>query len=372
MHRLETQGLSPASATGLSADGTVAAGIVLGSSPRPYRATRWDAAGTLLDLSYEAGNSQGIGVSGDGLTVVGWSEIHVGQSPVRKPFLWTESGGVRHLNIPGGVAYAASYDGSRVAGYDFNGYQHAFVWDEQVGVTWLGTLGGNQSAATGISADGRVAVGWANNPAGQARAFRWTQDEGMQDLGTLGGSDAYAYGASQDGSVIVGTAKDASGQWMAFRWEAGQMQAIGPARSVAYGVSSDGTVAVGEYESGPLGNHKAMRWTATSNWIDMGTLGSENASAWALSADGSVVVGRSRDATHRDLAFRWVGEPTPADYDGDLYLQITDLLNFLDDFGSCLNQATPCGQFGNPDINADGTIDVLDLLDYLDAYARGC
>jgi probable HAF family extracellular repeat protein len=53
---------------------------------------------------------------------------------------------------------------------------------------WLGTLpGGGGSAATGVSADGSVVVGYAYNAAVQRRAFRWTAARGMQDLGTLGG-----------------------------------------------------------------------------------------------------------------------------------------------------------------------------------------
>jgi probable HAF family extracellular repeat protein len=71
----------------------------------------------------------------------------------------------------------------------------------------LGTLGGSESEAFGVSADGSVVVGWAYNAAGQTRAFRWTASGGMQDLGTLpGGSLSVAYGVSADGSVVVGRA----------------------------------------------------------------------------------------------------------------------------------------------------------------------
>jgi probable HAF family extracellular repeat protein len=70
---------------------------------------------------------------------------------------------------------------------------------------WLGTLpGGNSSYAYGVSANGSVVVGWAENASRQRRAFRWTAAGGMQDLGTLGGSYGVAYGVSADGSVVVG------------------------------------------------------------------------------------------------------------------------------------------------------------------------
>ena len=55
-------------------------------------------------------------------------------------------------------------------------------WSQSL--TWLGTLGGRESEARGVSADGAVVVGWAYNAAGQRRAFRWTASGGMQDLGT--------------------------------------------------------------------------------------------------------------------------------------------------------------------------------------------
>jgi probable HAF family extracellular repeat protein len=58
-------------------------------------------------------------------------------------------------------------------------------WSQSL--TWLGTLGGNDSVAYGVSADGSVVVGWSYNAAGYPRAFRWTAAGGMQDLGTLGG-----------------------------------------------------------------------------------------------------------------------------------------------------------------------------------------
>jgi probable HAF family extracellular repeat protein len=166
------------------------------------------------------------------------------------------------------------------------------AWSQSL--TWLGTLGGNQSRAYGVSADGRVVVGWAENAAGHQRAFRWTASGGMQDLGTLGGSESRAYGVSADGAVVVGWAQNAAGQVRAFRWTAsGGMQDLGTLGgnwSAAYGVSADGSVVVGS------SNGRAFRWTASGGMQDLGTWGE----AYAVSADGSVVVG-GKGYT----AFRW-------------------------------------------------------------------
>jgi probable HAF family extracellular repeat protein len=119
---------------------------------------------------------------------------------------------------------------------------------------WLGTLGGDESEAFGVSMGGSVVVGRSKNADGRWRAFRWTQAGGMQDLGTLGGDESMAYGVSADGSVVVGAAKNADGHWRAFRWtqagwtQAGGMQDLGTLGgngSMAYGVSADGSVVVG-------------------------------------------------------------------------------------------------------------------------------
>jgi probable HAF family extracellular repeat protein len=101
------------------------------------------------------------------------------------------------------------------------------LWAQRL--LWLGTLpGGDWSEAYGVSADGSVVVGEAENAAGQWRAFRWTAAGGMQDLGTLGGGESEAWGVSADGSVVVGWADNAAGQSRAFRWTAARgMQDLG-------------------------------------------------------------------------------------------------------------------------------------------------
>jgi len=136
-------------------------------------------------------------------------------------------------------------------------------WSQSL--TWLGTLGGPESWALGVSADGSVVVGAAYNAAGYWRAFRWTAAGGMQDLGTLGGAGSWAWGVSADGSVVVGWAHNAAGYGRAFRWTAaGGMQdlgTLGGANSAARGVSADGSVVVG-WADNAAGQWRAFRWTA--------------------------------------------------------------------------------------------------------------
>jgi probable HAF family extracellular repeat protein len=81
----------------------------------------------------------------------------------------------------------------------------------------LGTLGGLRSSAYGVSADGAVVVGSAQNAAGQWRAFRWTALDGMEDLNityanllTNGSVLAWAYAISPDGRYIVGQGYNAA------------------------------------------------------------------------------------------------------------------------------------------------------------------
>lgn len=67
----------------------------------------------------------------------------------------------------------------------------------------LGTLGGDSSYASAISASGAVVVGVADNASNQRRSFLWTS-AGLTDLGSFGGNDSFPFAVSADGSVVVG------------------------------------------------------------------------------------------------------------------------------------------------------------------------
>jgi probable HAF family extracellular repeat protein len=217
-------------------------------------------------------------------------------------------------------------------------------------LTDLGTLGGNESSASGVSADGSVVVGSATNASNQGRVFRWTSgimtDLGtsaagdtslhvsadgstvvgttengsyqnrawrwnsgvLTDLGTLvGGNISIASAVSTDGSVVIGFADNASGETHAFRWTSGIMTdlgTLGGSRSYASAVSADGSVVVGNARIVASNQYHAFRWTS-GIMTDLGTLGGLYSSALAVSADGSVVVGSAKNAINQDRAFRW-------------------------------------------------------------------
>jgi probable HAF family extracellular repeat protein len=75
--------------------------------------------------------------------------------------------------------------------------------------------------------------------------------------------------------------------------------------SVAYAISADGAVVVGASADG-LGQSLAFRWTGASGMVALGVLpGSNGSNALGVSADGAVVVGESFQPAGSSEAFVW-------------------------------------------------------------------
>ena len=207
-------GLGLSSGWGISADGSVAVGLssLLEDGFCRPRAFRWsEATGMVpLQVSNTHRQSRASAVSGDGQIAVGWTETDEG---IWRPTRWRADGSEQLLKPDPfyfSEALAVNYDGSVVVGQL---EQHAFYWTEEEGNVDLGLvpgISGNESRASGVSADGRVIVGWGGvGPHG----FIWTPEVGMRNLNQIvadAGIDlgtkyiSHAVAISADGSTIVG------------------------------------------------------------------------------------------------------------------------------------------------------------------------
>ena len=146
------------------------------------------------------------------------------------------------------------------------------------------------SSATGVSADGSVIVGESGiSNSNETEAFRWTQESGIVGLGFLTGSNSNsrARSVSADGSVIVGGSQNVNGEFEAFRW------------TQERGMIGLGFLPLSGYCPSPNGE-----CLSSGNFSD----------ATSVSADGSIIVGGSHNASrdfkgNRDYeAFRWTQE----------------------------------------------------------------
>ena len=130
--------------------------------------------------------------------------------------------------------------------------------------TPLGDLPGGSfyTFATGVSADGLVAVGQGDGDKG-LDPFRW-EDGVMEALvGTPEFFPSVAWATSSDGTVVIGRATIIGGDLEAFRWEDGVFEGLGDLPggeidSEAYDVSFDGAVVVGSSQS--ANGTDAFRW----------------------------------------------------------------------------------------------------------------
>ena len=96
-------------------------------------------------------------------------------------------------------------DGSwSVYAWDGCSIAHAFRWEESTGMVDLGSsVAGQASLANGVSADGKVVVGYQEHATGFTQGARWV--DGRQEL--FPGPDGFvgtANAANSDGTIVVG------------------------------------------------------------------------------------------------------------------------------------------------------------------------
>lgn len=284
----------------------------------------------LGDSGYPGSFARGVSDDGAAATLIAGVTQNGVDGTGNHAFLWTAGGLIPLQDYgQGALAMAISADGKTIAGEvkELDGAVHAALWDASGKLHDLGTLKGSDdfwTGATNISADGKVAVGWAEVSQGTTlpyytvNAFRWTNGQ-YQNLGALiQGGNAEAMAANRDGSVVVGIADvnvNVDLQHLivhAFLWTASSNRMVDlgafgdpSAKSVAWGVSRDGAVIVGAAELTSGGAVHAASWTQAGVIRDLGVLpGTTNSGAWAVNADGSIIVGTSVEGTN-GIAFRW-------------------------------------------------------------------
>jgi probable HAF family extracellular repeat protein len=342
----------------ISADGKVVVGHaqVQSGYVNDYRAFLWTRDRGFILLNNPGGvYSQSFAISQDGLTMVGCRWRADGAPPFDAT-RWTLAGGPLDLRVPVGngavpLALDVSYDGSVIVGVRTSDFQ-AFIWRRDSGLTYPGTLGGNQSLAFGVSANGSIVVGWAQDSTGKLRAFHWTQQDGMRNLGAAIGSQAFdqseALGISPDGNVIVGFAYNDRNEAVGFRNIQGTNISLGNPPAGFTGVyprrtNQNGSIIVGWMRKSD-GTLRAMRWTQARGLEDLsGTYasllepGEYLAVAYDITPDGRYIVGYG----FKDGTFQ----------------------GFILDTGFCNLPS---------DVNRDGTVDDADLLDVLFNFGRSC
>jgi len=252
----------------------------------------------------DSGASQARAISGDGSVVVGYAEY----PGTTEAFRWSATDGAARLgflNDPDhSDARTVNADGTVVAGFSGG----AFVWTASTGLQGLPRLGGSGGgAANGLSADGAVAVGDSLPAGGPWEATLWGSTPGASPSSAVGlgflpaHGESAAYGISADGRVVVGMSSGGSTR-QAFRWtEQEGMTGLGflgtDSYSVAVGVSADGSTIVGSSRETTMSSTtRAFRWTSAGGMQSLGDLpgGTTFSTASAVSGDGSVIVGGAR------------------------------------------------------------------------------
>ncbi len=205
-----------------------------------------------------------------------------------------------------------------------------------------------------------------------ASSARSQSFEGLGTLASHGGGGSSAHGVSDDGAVVAGYSSagfssDLPSQ--AIRWTGGVMTGLGSLReeypSYAWAVSGDGSTVVGQSRSSGVA---AFRWTTGGGMEQLDGCGTWCTKAFGVSANGAVVVGSYNDGRvgSATMAFRWTGgvsllpslregartEATAVSADGSVVVGVSDAQIALWQNGA-LTALGPGSAFG---VSADGTI----------------
>lgn len=286
----------------MSDDGNVIAGVEVRAQVRT--GAIWDAAtGLRVEVPPLAGDtsSDALWVSGDGSTVVGTS-----RGTRFRIFRWTHAAGTQEIPLPPNEfsrVSGVSQDGSAVVGsYRLPGGQNrAFRWTPSTGAQPIPGLGDHASYATGVSDDGQVIVGSTNTPGFTSRLFYYrVGSAAVEVLPGITTASPSSVRVSADGSTVIGSSANFPSGQTGFAWtpSLGHVVVGAGLRTIPISVSADGGIICGiAYPLSGGQEQRAFRWDddgVTLLTLLEGIAPSEFSSAFAVSADGSTVVGHTR------------------------------------------------------------------------------
>jgi len=209
-------------------------------------------------------------------------------------------------NLGFGSATRVSDDGTVVVGSSLE--SGVFRWTAATGKVVPNGLEGLYDSGAFVSGDGSVMAGEGLNFKPDSGAYRWTESGGKMSLGGLPGTTSfYARGMSGDGSTIVGDGRTVP--ITAVRWTAQSgtvgLGTLGGGESHAYAVSQDGSVVTG-VSALANGTERAFRWTEADGMISIGTIGGAWSLGEAINSNGSIIAGTLfHPATFTRDSFLW-------------------------------------------------------------------
>ena len=145
----------------------------------------------------------------------------------------------------------------------------------------------------------------------------------FQGIGFLpGGTSSSANGISGDGKIVIGSGNSTNGASEALRWEAGVSVGLGSLyqgasfSSQAYAISGDGSTIVGRSLNPDYGYNVGFRWTSDWGMIELqrlfdGTL-TGAAQAMGVNNDGSLIGGQGTQGTKGVRGCYWPDAFGPA------------------------------------------------------------
>ena len=237
--------------------------------------------------------------------------------------------------LPGGLktnVAAISANGSTIVGSaDFQGNTHAFKWTAAHGIIDLGVIPGQiNSAATAVSSDGSIVIGQSG-----FTITRWTPS-GLEVAVPFESGDQFAFvaaGTTANAATIVGnmtcagvSGGDSSCPTYGYAFLADQSGTrtpleqtlpapfYGPESFRAYAISPDGSVVVGSCAatSEDTDGTRAFRWTPDGSMQNLGIVPGFQPAGTAQSHSTALAISRRRLNDRRQL-------PGPAPRRGRLH-----------------------------------------------------